>query len=137
MAKDILRLTEKKVAVKVSGTNVTETITLATDLLAATQVVDGTPKVNILSFICSGVVDSIVTVTRAGKTIIKLHGGSAAVIDFSDMEFVDNVNNTADLVITTTGDAQLYMNLRKESGYKSKIETPEFGPYDNPNLVGE
>lgn len=137
MAKDFLRKTEKKVAVKVSGTNVTETITLATDLLVPTQVVSGTPKVNILAFKWAGALGATVTITRNSKTIVKLVCDNPGEMDFLDSEFTESINNDSDLVVVTTGEAQLWLNLRKESGYKSKIETPEFSVYDDLTKVGE
>jgi hypothetical protein len=137
MAKDILRLTEKKVAVKVSGSGVTETIALATNLLSSTQVVSGTPKVNIVSLRWAGASGSSVTVTRNSKVIIILNCDNPGEFDFADAEYVDNIENTSDIVVTTTGNAQLYLNLRKDSGYASKIETPEFSVYDDTTKTGE
>lgn len=137
MAKDILRKTEKKVAVKVSGSGVTETITLNSDLLSSTQSLDGaTQTVNIISLRWTGDVDSKITITRNNKVIAILQGNSPGDFDFADAEYNESVNNTYNIVVTTSGDAQLYMNLRKVSGYASKIETPEFGAYDDTTATG-
>ena len=43
----VLKLTNTSAVVKVSGNGGTGTITLATDLLPANQVISGTPKVSI------------------------------------------------------------------------------------------
>lgn len=137
MAKDILRKTEKKVAVKISGADVTETITLSTDLLASSQALEGgVQKVNIVSLRWAGDTGSKITVTRNAKVIIILPGDSPGDFDFADSEYNDSVNNASNIVVTTVGNAQLYMNLRKESGYASKIETPEFSVYDDTTAVG-
>jgi hypothetical protein len=137
MAKDILRKTEKKVAVKISGADVTETISLNSDLLSSSQALDGgVQKVNIISLRWTGDTDSKITVTRNSKVIVVLQGNSPGDFDFADSEYNDNVNNASNIIVTTVGNAQLYMNLRKESGYASKIETPEFSVYDDTTAVG-
>jgi hypothetical protein len=47
MAKVVLKNTSSSTIVKVSGTNVTETITLSTDLLHSSDIISGTPIVDI------------------------------------------------------------------------------------------
>lgn len=137
MNKTILRKTPQKVAVKVEGTNGTSTITLATDLLHGTEVVVGTPAVNILGMHWTGAPDGVATIVRNDKRIATLAGGSAGEILFSDSEFVENIENTSDIVITTTNQMEVWLLLRKQDGYSSKIETAEFSVYDNVNAVGE
>lgn len=137
MALTILRKTPQKVAVKVAGGAGADTITLATDLLHPTEVVSGTPTVNILGFHWSGASNGVATITRNNTVIATLAGAAAGELIFSDAEFSDNVNNTSNIVVTITGDQmEVWMLLRKQSGYTSKIETAEFGSYDNPNVVG-
>ena len=138
MAKNILRLDEKKAVVKLTGSGVstTETVTLATDLLSTTQSVSGTPKVNILGFMWLGAAAATITITRNGTTIATISDSSGQ-MDFMTGEFVENINNTSDIVVTIAGTAQIWMTLRKDSGYASKIETPEFSVYDNTNQVGQ
>lgn len=137
MNKTILRKTPQKVAVKVEGSNDTSTITLATDLLHSTEVVDGTPTVNILGIHWTGDANATATVVRNSKRIATLTGASAGELLFSDSEFVDNVENTSDIVITTTNQMEVWLLLRKQDGYSSKLETAEFSVYDNTNAVGE
>lgn len=50
--------------------------------------------------------------------------------------YADNTNNTSDLVVSITGTGNLYITLRKVSGYVQKIETAKFGAYDNTSVVG-
>ena len=75
MAKSILKKTETLAIIKISGTGATETATLGTDLLAATEVVSGTPTVNIAFAqwnVSSGASDTI-TVTRGGTPVLNLY----------------------------------------------------------------
>lgn len=137
MNKSILRKTPQKVAVKVEGTNGTSTIELATDLLHSTEVVSGTPTVNIVGMHWTGEATGVATIVRNNLRIATLSGGSAGEILFSDSEFVENTANTSDIVITTTGQMEVWLLLRKQDGYSSKIETAEFSVYDNVNAVGE
>lgn len=137
MNKSILRKTPQKVAVKVEGTNGTSTIELATDLLHSTEVVSGTPTVNIVGMHWTGEATGVATIVRNDLRIATLSGGSAGEILFSDSEFVENTANTSDIVITTAGQMEVWLLLRKQDGYSSKIETAEFSVYDNVNAVGE
>lgn len=137
MAKTILRKTPAKVAVKVYGTTGSETITLATDCLHSTEIVSGTPLVNILALHWTGAAAGVATITRNSVTIATLLGSTGGELLFNDAEFVDNINNSNDLVVTITGgQMEVWMSLRKQSGYSSKIETAEFSVYDNVNAVG-
>lgn len=138
MAKTILRKTETKVAVKLYGTTLNETVSLDTDCLATTEAltVGGTPTVNILSMRWMGGVGAVATITRGGVVIATLQGDSAGDMDFLDQEYCDSISNTSDLVVTSTGLMQVYLLLRKVSGYSSKIETAQFSVYDNQAVVG-
>ena len=137
MAKTILRKTPQKVAVKVAGGAGADTITLATDCLHTTEVVSGTPAVNILGLHWSGAAAGVATISRNSVTISTLLGATGGELLFVDSEFVDNVNNTSDIVVTISGgQMEVWMLLRKADGYSSKIETAEFGSYDNEAAVG-
>lgn len=138
MAKSILRKTETKVAVKLYGTGMNETVTLATDCLATTEAltVGGTPTVNILTMRWMGAAGASATITRGGVVIATILGDSAGDMDFLDQEYCDSINNTSDLVVTSTGLMQVYLLLRKVTGYSSKIETAQFSVYDNTAVVG-
>jgi hypothetical protein len=138
MAKRILKQTETIAVVKVSGTNISETITLATDLLAPTMIVDGTPKVNIIytQWNVSGGASDTVTITRGGVQVLNLFQNAGELDMGGNGGFADDTNNTSDLVCTIVGTANVYLTLRKVDGYASKIETAQFGPYDNTTAVG-
>ena len=138
MAKTILKKTEAKVAVKLHGTSLNETVSLATDCLASTEAltVGGTPTVNILGMHWSGATDAVATITRAGTVVATLPANTSGELLFIDSDFVDTIGNTSDIVVTSTGLMQVWLLLRKASGYSSKIETAQFSVYDNTAVVG-
>jgi hypothetical protein len=114
------------------------TIALNT-LAAATQALGGgTPTVNIVKFFCTGADGAATRITRNGKNIISCAPENAPQLDFNQNGFVDNINNTADIVVVNdvakpvTG----YIVLRKVSGWNTKVETEQYGSYDNVNQVG-
>lgn len=138
MAKTILKKTESKVAVKLYGTTLNETVSLNVDCLASTEAltVGGTPAANILTMHWTGAPDSVITVTRNNVVIATLPCAAAGELIFADTEFNDSIENSSDIVVTSTGVAQLWLVLRKVGGYSSKIETAQFSVYDNTNAVG-
>lgn len=136
MAKTILRKTGAKVAVKLHGNNLGETITLNSDCLLSSESIVGTPTVNILSMHWCGAPDAYATITRNSVKIAILHSGSSGEITFYDTEFTDTIENTSNIVVTSTGEMQVWILLRKVAGYSSKIETAEFSVYDDTNAVG-
>lgn len=139
MSKVILKKTESKVVVKCAGTDLNESITLNTDCLASTEAltVGGTPKVNILGVHWAGAPDSVITITRGTTNILKLNANNPGNFDFQDKDFADTVGNTSNITVTSTGEAFVYLLLRKVSGYSSKIELAEFSVYDDTTKVGE
>lgn len=138
MAKTILKKTESKVAVKLHGTGLNETVSLNSDCLASTEAltVGGTPTVNIVAMHWTGEANGVATITRNGVVVATLTGQSAGELIFSDAEFVDSVENTSNIVVTSTGLMQVWLLLRKASGYSSKIETAQYSVYDDTNAVG-
>jgi hypothetical protein len=139
MSKTILKKTESKVAVKLYGTALNETITLATDCLASTEAltVSGTPTVNILAMHWTGAADGVATITRDGVVIATLLGSAGGELLFQDSDFTDTINNTSNIVVTSTGLMQVWLLLRKAGGYSSKIETAQYSVYDDITKVGE
>ena len=114
------------------------TISLAT-LTAASQARNSdAPRVNIVRFVSTGEDGALVVVSRNGKNIIACAPENAPFLDLPAMGITENINNDQDIVIdnktakTVTG----YITLRKVAGWSGKIETAEFGQYDNPNVVG-
>lgn len=137
MAKHILKKTEKKVAVKIAGAGVTETISLDEDLLKDNEELSEveTQRANIVSLVWTGATDATATITRGSTVVNILQANAAGKIEFVDTEYNDSVENDKNLVITTIGDMQVYVILRKQSGYLSKIDDG-LSIYDNPAVAG-
>jgi len=122
--KRILKLNNYEAVIKVDGTVGPVTINLATDLLADNEVLDGTPPtVNIISLLSSGLPNGIITIARNGVTVNGLSTDTISVVDLFNFGGVsDTVNNTHDIVVTTSvAECQLYIKLRKVSGYKPGV----------------
>lgn len=138
MAKVVLKNTSGQTIVKVSGTNVTETITLSVDLLHPQDIISGTPVVDIQYAqwnISPGAADTI-RVIRNGVDVLNLFQNAGELDLSGNGGYSDWVENTQDLVCTIVGTGNLFISLRKRSGYASKIETAEYGSYDDTNAVG-
>jgi hypothetical protein len=79
---------------------------------------------------------SKIAITRGGNPVITLWD-NGNVFDFSgNGGFAETTGEASDVVVTVTGAATVYITLRKAAGYVSKIETAQFGSYDNVNAVG-
>lgn len=117
-----------------SGTIALTSLTAASQTLTA----GGTPTVNIVKFFCSGQLGAGIRIVRNTKNIIACAPENAPVLEFNENGFVDNINNTYDIVVTNdvakpvTG----YLVLRKVAGWDTKVETATYGSYDNVNQVG-
>lgn len=138
MTKRVIKQTETSAVIKVTGTNVTETFTLATDLLSPTMVVSGTPDVNItfaLWNISPGAGDTI-KVTRGGASVLNFFQNAGEMDLGGNGGFSDDTESTSDIQVQIIGTGDLYLTLRKVGGYKSKVETEVYGQYDNTTVVG-
>lgn len=131
MAKTVLRLTNNFAGVKASGAG-TYTFDLDVDLLLATEVVAGTPTVNIAGAAFTGETASTITVSRNSVDIFNISPSTASAIDFSQMGMYDTIGNTSDIVVTITGKAQIYLQLKKVSGYKTMFQPEQYGSHDDP-----
>lgn len=137
MSHRIIKQTETMAIVKVWGTASSDTITLATELLSSTMVVDGTPTVNItgVTWYSSAGASDGVTVTRNSIPVFNLYMNGQ--LDLGGNNGIsDDTGNTSDIVVTIVGTGGCYLTLRKVAGYKSKIEPETFGSYDNTTVVG-
>jgi len=140
--KTFLKKTHQEVVVKVAGgggTNVT--ISLA-ELISNGQELDpsaANQEVAILAAQWTGTVDGIATISRNATTIMTLQSTPAGIITLDDGTFVpDTVNATSDIVVTTAGvSVEVWLRLKKLSGYRTLIEPEQFGHYDNPLVAGE
>ena len=135
--KTILKKAKHEVVVKFqndSGTNQTSTFDLDVDALLSTEVVEGTVKVNIIEIHWAGLASSHFHLERNSVKIFAAQGSDADQFIFSG--FVDGVENTSDIVASLTGEIYVYVVLRKNSGFESKIETAQFGSYDDNTARG-
>lgn len=136
MAKTILKNTNQEAIVKISGVGA-ETIDLQTDILAATQALDGdTQTVNIVGIEFTGLATSTITITRNGTVVTSLDSVGHDVV-MMGAGWSETTANTSDIVVTiATANAQCYLTLRKVAGYASKVENQLYGAYDDPTRVG-
>jgi len=139
VAKTILKNVNQETVVKVAGTDGSATITLGTDLVASTQVVDGeTQVVNIGGFVWTGAAGGVISISRNSVVIATLQAAPAGALDFTgQMMIPENINNTSDLVVTISGaQAECWIRLKKVSGYATKVEYATYGAYEDESRVG-
>lgn len=115
----------------------TGTITLA-NLGAATQARNAdAPLVNIVKFIATGLLTSGVTVTRNTTLVLAAAAENAPVLDLNANGISDSVANDKDIVVSIAGAAATgYIVLRKLAGWSTKVETEQYGAYDDVTRVG-
>ena len=140
LTKSILKMTETEVVVKVAGAAGSTTIDLQTDLVDANQTTSGaTQTVTITGVRWSGDAANVIAVDRNSTRVLTLPTEQADYIAFDGQELPpENTAATNDIVVTQTGTGQveLYLKLRKVSGYAPKVETAQFSVYDDTNTVG-
>lgn len=140
LVKSVLRLTETEAVVKIAGVGGTATIDLTTDILASTQALDGaTQKVNITGITWTGADNGIVDINRNGVRVATLPTSGANTFNFDGQTLPpENTQNTSNIVVNVTAliQAEVWIKLRKVSGYASKVETAQFSVYDNTTVVG-
>lgn len=137
--KSIIKNSVSETVVKVQGDSGSVTIDLDVDLLAATQSAVGTQVVNIVGVMWTGAPAGVASVTRDSVPVMTLPGTAPNALDFGGQIMTpENTNNTNDLVVAITGgQTEVWLRLKKVSGYVSSIETSVFGQYDNEEEVGE
>ena len=135
----IIRNTNLETIIKYEGssTDTAATIDIST-LAASTQARNSdTPTVNIVKFMCSGLLTAGVQIVRNGVNIVSAAPENAPVLDLTQNGISDNVQNTSNIVITTTGAASTgYLVLRKIAGWSTKVEPEQYGSYDDVSRVG-
>jgi hypothetical protein len=139
VTKTILKSTNQETIVKIAGTAGSATIDLQTDCLDVHQALDGaTQTVNIAGLQWTGLAASVITIARNSVNINTINAGDSGTLYLADGNgYVDATENTSDVVVSISGaEAQCYIRLRKVGGYATKIETAQFGSYDNPAVVG-
>ena len=115
------------------------TIDIAADLTATTQARNSdAPLVNIVRFVTTGELGSLVIVSRNGKNIIAAAPENAPFLDLTSMGISDNIQNNKNIVIANVNDTAVsgYITLRKLQGWSTKVENEKYGAYDDPTRVG-
>ena len=133
-------MTETEVVVKVAGAAGSTTIDLQTDLLDPNQSLSGaTQTVTITGVRWGGELSSVITINRNGTRVLTLPCDTADYIAFDGQEMPpENTGATTDIDVVQvgTGNIEIYLKLRKVSGYAPKIETAQFGSKDDETVVG-
>ena len=135
----IIRNTNLETIIKYEGSSVDTAATIDISTLAAsTQARNSeTPTVNIVKFIATGLLTSGVTVVRNSVTVLAAAPENAIALDLTQNHISDNIQNTQNIVITTTGAASTgYLVLRKLAGWNTKVEDATYGAYDDVTRVG-
>lgn len=143
----VQKVSDSEAIVKVSGnTTGAVTINIATDILAPNQIVypvGGTPVANIIGFQWSGDVGATYRIDRGGVRVATLLADNGNFLDFVELFPAENTNNTSNITVTivktdgtTAVQGELWIRIRKVSGYASKIETAVYSVYDNLTAVG-
>ena len=139
VVKTVLKNVNQETVVKVAGTAASATINLSTDIVAASQEIDGsTQTVNIIGLVWTGATDGIITVTRNNVVIATLQANAAGALEFGGQAMIpETINNTSDIVVTISGaQSECWLRLRKVSGYKTKVEYSTYGAYEDESRVG-
>lgn len=140
LTKSILRMTETETVFKIAGNGGSATIDLQTDLVDVNQATSGaTQTVTILAVRWQGENGNAFIVNRNGTRVLTLVTEQGDYIAFDGQELPpENTEATSDIEIVSvgTGYAELYLKLRKVSGYAPKVETAQFSVYDDTNTVG-
>jgi len=105
----IIRNTNLETIIKYEGSSVDTAATIdISTLTASTQARNAeTPTVNIVKFIATGLLTSGVTVVRNSVTVLAAAPENAIALDLTQNHISDNIQNTQNIVITTTGAASL------------------------------
>jgi hypothetical protein len=109
----------------------------------ATQVIIGTPSVSITALQWAGEPGAIYKVDRNGVRIVTPLADNGNLIDMMGTYFPpDNVNATYSISVTIVDklaaavQGEIWIKVRKNSGYYGKIETTQFGALDNELVYG-
>ena len=139
LTKSFLKVTHQDCIAKVEGTGGPITINLTTDLLPLSgQVVDGaTQVVNITGVSWTGTNNAEITITRNNVVVMTLPSTGSNYLDFDNSQMTpETTENTYPLVVTIVGtQGEVWIRLKKVSGYRSTIENATYGAYDDPTII--
>lgn len=134
VTKTVLKLAERDAVVKVAGGAGTATIDLQTDLKKSNEELAATQAVSIAGVQWTGTTDAVISIARNGVTILTLNCSAAGALEMNgQMMIPDNIEQSRDIDVTIAGTAaELYVRLKKTSGYNSGSEPSVYGQHDNP-----
>ena len=131
-----LKNTNQESIIKLTGTDDTCSFALE-DLTCNTQETVGSSQVvNIVAVNWVGEPGSQIVISRGGVIVLSLTGDQPQMFNFQGQGFVDSTRNIFNFSIQIIGTASLYLTLRKESGWATKIETATFSIYDDVTQAG-
>lgn len=135
-AKVIVKNTTRETVIKVFGSPGSETIDLATDILAQYQIVnpDKSQIANIRNILWCCENNAKINITRNGELVAVL-AGNTGILDLYE-GIVDTHNNSSDIVVEIVGGTGVVWIALNKDGYLNTIETAQFSIYDNPNVSG-
>lgn len=133
-----MKLTERDAVVKFAGSAGSSILTLSTELKCANEFINGSPRVSICGVQWTGSTDSTIVIVRSGVTIMTLNCGASGALEMNgQMMIPDDIEANNNITVNITGDAaELWMRLRKISGYQSGYEAAVYGQYDDQNRLG-
>jgi hypothetical protein len=136
--KQIIKISSKECWVKVWGTDGDSGTVLLSELKTADEDIVGTPRANIAGYQYTGDNTTTFYITRNGTQIATFSSSTISVIEMTGATCPpDPVQNDQNVTITILGgNGELFLRLRKQEGYVSKIETSTYGAYDNKTAVG-
>lgn len=134
--KRVYSLRNNEAKVKIEGAAGPITIALATDLLGAGEVLDGSGIQNVsITGIAWTSTGGTSTISRNGIVVASTPASAGSLGQLQN--FFEDGGKTFDLVVTTSGgEVQIWLTLHKITGYKTKFEPEQFGSYDNPAAAG-
>ena len=135
----IIKNTNQETIIKYEGSSTDTAATIDISTLAATTQArnSDTPTVNIVKFIATGLLTSGVQIVRNGVSVLAAAPENAPLLDLTQNSISDSIQNTSNIVITTTGAASTgYLVLRKIAGWNTEVETATYGAYDDETRVG-
>lgn len=146
LLKAIQLVSDSEAVVKISGKDTAPAvIDIKTDILAANQIVypvGSTPVANIIGFQWAGEPGAIIKIDRNGVRVISLLADNGNFMDFVELfpsEPTEHSSNISVTIVDKEGAAvqgEVWVRIRKVSGYASKIETAVYGVYDDLTQVG-
>ena len=102
------------------------------------DVLDGTKSVTITGVTFTGAAAGVATISRNGNRTMTLLAENQGQFDFSgQMMCPDSTNSDQDIAVAVTGgNMEVWLRLKKVSGYTSTVEYEKYGAYDNELRLG-